>query len=710
VTLNNAGNALSRLGSSSSVGALDVNNSTSLRVGNVTTSGITYTGLQSAGAITLTSTAPVSIGPDAFIASTGGDIVLQTSQFINQAGANALSKPTANRWQVWSTNASPFSATTGDSANTLNNDYVQYNANRSTMQNVPAGNGLLYSYAPVAVASLVGTVVRNYDATTNAQLTPANYRIDGQVVQVTGERDVLTLNNPEAGQFVTAGTAANAQSAGTQKDVQVTGVVLTAQQSGKPVYGYTFASTVTGKVGEIKPTSLDLAFTKVYEGNTNFDNKNSYTLKGMIGSEASPLINAGLATVNSPNAGTYNQFVSTLTIDNPNYTLLGGAQLATITQAPLGVAIKTLFKAKTDLPDLAAREFTVVGLKNGETIPKIDVVTLAFKDVSRNDENFVKSLTVTPGSGIANMANYAIKQAVNPVANASEGGNTMNMVKLTSPDEVVTFPAAPPPVLPTVTTAAPAPAPAPSPAPAPAPAAAPAPAPAATAVTSASATSAGSTVSTSPTTGSTGSTGSTASTTPTETSTSPTVSTASTAAAPAGSTAPATATTAAPEASSTTTAGTTTTTTTSTTTATTTTATGTATAASTQNTASPEAPTATTSTLGIRVNTVTAPTPQTPGLVTVVVPQGAINVAATGMVIALPQTVTAPAGPLPNGDSPQLNVTLPNNQALPSWIRYDATQKALVTSPDARATFPITVVITVGEQRTVVVVSETSQN
>ena len=106
----------------------------------------------------------------------------------------------------------------------------------------------------------------------------------------------------------------------------------------------------------------------------------------------------------------------------------------------------------------------------------------------------------------------------------------------------------------------------------------------------------------------------------------------------------------------------------------------------------------------------TAPTAQIAGLVTVVVPQGAINVAATGMVIALPQTVIAPAGPLPNGESPLLNVTLPNNQALPSWIRYDATQKALVTSPDARATFPITVVITVGEQRTVVVVSETSQN
>jgi hypothetical protein len=53
-----------------------------------------------------------------------------------------------------------------------------------------------------------------------------------------------------------------------------------------------------------------------------------------------------------------------------------------------------------------------------------------------------------------------------------------------------------------------------------------------------------------------------------------------------------------------------------------------------------------------------------------------------------------------------LSVALSNNQPLPDWIRYDPNQKALVTIPDARASFPITVVITIGEQRTVVVVSE----
>ena len=90
-------------------------------------------------------------------------------------------------------------------------------------------------------------------------------------------------------------------------------------------------------------------------------------------------------------------------------------------------------------------------------------------------------------------------------------------------------------------------------------------------------------------------------------------------------------------------------------------------------------------------------------------PQGSTNVAAVGLVIPLPQLVVAPVSNT-GGEQPPLSVTLTNNQPLPAWIRYDPAQKALVTSPDSRATFPITVVITVGEQRTVVVVSESLQN
>jgi hypothetical protein len=78
------------------------------------------------------------------------------------------------------------------------------------------------------------------------------------------------------------------------------------------------------------------------------------------------------------------------------------------------------------------------------------------------------------------------------------------------------------------------------------------------------------------------------------------------------------------------------------------------------------------------------------------------------LVIALPEAVISSAT-TPSGENLSVNVTLPNNQPLPAWIRYDASQKALVTSADATAMLPITVLITIGDRRTVVVISESLQ-
>jgi len=71
-----------------------------------------------------------------------------------------------------------------------------------------------------------------------------------------------------------------------------------------------------------------------------------------------------------------------------------------------------------------------------------------------------------------------------------------------------------------------------------------------------------------------------------------------------------------------------------------------------------------------------------------VVPKALSGTLMTGLVIGLPQSVI-PAAPSASGETPELKVTLSNNQPLPDWIRFDSVQKALVTTPDARATFPI---------------------
>jgi len=610
VSMSHPSNAVTRLASMSTVSALDIKNSTPLSIGPVTFNSTSYGKLQSTGAITLTSTNSITMPTGASVESTGGNIVIEASRFLNQAGAVALRVPSNKQWQIWSTNPTPFNADTGDRPGNLSSDYVHYNVSRASASTVPNGNGFLYSYAPVATAILTGSVSKAYDGTTAALLMPDNFTVTGAV-----NEDVLALKFSLAGSYVSAGTAPSLQGAGSQKTVQVNGLQLTAQQAGKPVYGYGFSSTARGPIGDIQPKPLDITFTKVYEGTNVFNASNTHVLTGMVGNEPAPQISAGRMTISSANAGIYNNYASSsLALSDSNYTLVGGKQVATIDKAPLGIAVNLQSKGKSDLNDIPAKDFTVIGLQNNETIPKIDLISLQYKDVTRNADNYVKSITVRPGPGVADMANYFLTQAVN----RNLGTNTTNTVKLTMADELILVPAVARPYFPDLSRAESAPMP--------------------VAALRAEANSA------SPV-----NTGVTNFARP---------STTTSFNAPGG---------------------------------------------------AAVVPIAAASTPGIVVNTVNSPSTQLNGLVTVVVPKALSGTLTTGLVIGLPQSVI-PAAPSASGETPELKVTLSNNQPLPDWIRFDSVQKALVTTPDARATFPISVTILVGDQRTVVVISESTQN
>ena len=610
VSMSHPSNAVTRLASMSTVSALDIKNSTPLSIGPVTFNSTSYGKLQSTGAITLTSTNSITVPTGAGVESTGGNIVIEASRFLNQAGAVALRVPSNKQWQIWSTNPTPFNADTGDRPGNLSSDYVHYNVSRASASTVPNGNGFLYSYAPVATAILTGSVSKAYDGTTAALLMPDNFTVTGAV-----NEDVLALKFSLAGSYVSAGTAPSLQGAGSQKTVQVNGLQLTAQQAGKPVYGYGFSSTARGPIGDIQPKPLDITFTKVYEGTNVFNASNTHVLTGMVGNEPAPQISAGRMTISSANAGIYNNYASSsLALSDSNYTLVGGKQVATIDKAPLGIAVNLQSKGKSDLNDIPAKDFTVIGLQNNETIPKIDLISLQYKDVMRNADNYVKSITVRPGPGVADMANYFLTQAVN----RNLGTNTTNTVKLTMADELILVPAVARPYFPDLSRADNAPMP--------------------VAALRAEANSA------SPV-----NTGVTNLARP---------STTTSFNAPGG---------------------------------------------------AAVVPIAAASTPGIVVNTVNSPSTQLNGLVTVVVPKALSGTLTTGLVIGLPQSVI-PAAPSASGETPELKVTLSNNQPLPDWIRFDSVQKALVTTPDARATFPISVTILVGDQRTVVVISESTQN
>jgi hypothetical protein len=101
------------------------------------------------------------------------------------------------------------------------------------------------------------------------------------------------------------------------------------------------------------------------------------------------------------------------------------------------------------------------------------------------------------------------------------------------------------------------------------------------------------------------------------------------------------------------------------------------------------------------VNTINSPTTQVTGLVAVLVPAGTAT-AGTGLVIALPEQVLTTAAP-----NSAVQVTLPNNEPLPSWIRYDAATQTLVTTAVPSGAFPLSVVVTTGGQSTLIQISET---
>ena len=107
------------------------------------------------------------------------------------------------------------------------------------------------------------------------------------------------------------------------------------------------------------------------------------------------------------------------------------------------------------------------------------------------------------------------------------------------------------------------------------------------------------------------------------------------------------------------------------------------------------------SSAGVSVSSVQPATQQVTGLVAVMVPAGSAT-AGTGVVIALAQALFDGA----SSASVTERVTLPDQQPLPAWIRYDAETKTLSTNAVPAGAFPMTVLVTVGNQSTLVQISE----
>jgi mucin-19 len=105
--------------------------------------------------------------------------------------------------------------------------------------------------------------------------------------------------------------------------------------------------------------------------------------------------------------------------------------------------------------------------------------------------------------------------------------------------------------------------------------------------------------------------------------------------------------------------------------------------------------------IGIVVSTVRASSQQIPGIVAVLLPKGSASVG-VGAVIYLPEEALQSNSP----SSGAVVATLPSGAPLPSWIKYVESEKGLVLGSVPEGGLPFQVMLTVGDQRTVVQISE----
>jgi len=279
----------------------------------------------------------ITLGTAGTIAGGTGVTLTAANQFINNAGASALSSA-SGKWLVYS--ASPTSDTRGG----LTPQFIQYNAGAgATPQGT--GNGFLYQLAPtVAITALTGTVEKAYDGTTAASLTDANFTRTGLVDGNTMRAVAGTYASKDAASGIVV-TAPSATSAYTFADA--TGAI--------PVYGYTVTGTgQTASIGLIDPKQLGIAIvnnpTKTYNGTqTATLTSSDYLTSGLVSGESITFSQPNSVLYDSASAGAVNitaNFVAS------NFVAANGTNLANYALPTVATGMGTINKAKVQLSGL----------------------------------------------------------------------------------------------------------------------------------------------------------------------------------------------------------------------------------------------------------------------------------------------------------------------------------------------------------------------
>ncbi|MBU2702175.1 filamentous hemagglutinin family protein [Sporomusaceae bacterium BoRhaA] len=281
----------------------------------------------------------IQAGGNATLVASGGN-------FINNGGANAVSTTSGKRWLIYS--SSPAGNVTGGLE--LDHDFSLYNtAYASGVTPSYSGNGFIYASPLNLSATLTGTVTKIYDGTPSAALTAANFQLSG-------------LSGATGTGGSVSGTYDN-KNVGSGKTVTINGTATLSGVNdliGKAVYGYNFDGTLNGTIsGDITQAPLTAALTgtvkKTYDGTTAATlSSSSYSLNGVIGSDAVTLVTAANGNYGDKNVGSgKNVTVNGLSLsgsDAGNYTIgtSVNGNVGVIDQAPLTAVLTGTVKKTYD--------------------------------------------------------------------------------------------------------------------------------------------------------------------------------------------------------------------------------------------------------------------------------------------------------------------------------------------------------------------------
>ncbi|WP_210546553.1 YDG domain-containing protein [Rhodoferax sp. PAMC 29310] len=222
-----------------------------------------------------------------------GSIDISAKQFVNNAGASALQAGAGKVWRVWSTNATPYDNTAGDTIGALAYSFKQYGASYGASTPAEAGNAYLLSVSPTVTLQIATPVSKTYNGNALATLVPGDFAV--QAGAVGGDSvSLVNANLPTTGAYNSQNVDATTVTATVSSSA--IGATKVIDSSVVKVYGYQVASTATG-AGQINPATASLSAVKVYNGSASLAGS-QITVSGVNG-ETLSWSGSGTATASS---------------------------------------------------------------------------------------------------------------------------------------------------------------------------------------------------------------------------------------------------------------------------------------------------------------------------------------------------------------------------------------------------------------------------